>query len=389
MSEPSLPPPATTPAGWYPDPTGDSDWRWWNGSAWTAFTGGASRERRPRLPRWLSVPVTICAPLLALGLIVMVAVEPVVVAAGLVPFVIVLPVLSWLDRVEPEPRASRAHAVLWGASVAVVVALIANGVVAVAFGEIAAVVISAPVAEEAIKGLGVVWAVRRREVDGVSDGVVYAGWVAIGFAVVEDMTYFSIASVEGAFLPVFIIRAILTPFAHPLFTFWTGLAIGLAVRRGRPLWTAWWGYALAVITHAMWNGSLAFGDIVGDVTEDVATRVVFLAAALFVALFVAVAITLIVMRRRERDRFDHMLPFLAQQYGLTPAEAAMFSGWQQLLRQRRALPRSARPAFDHVHASLARLSAQHERLGAIDPATERVLATQLAQARARLHAELG
>ena len=58
MSE-SLPPPPVTPAGWYPDPTATNAWRWWNGHAWTAFTSGAGPERKPRLPRWLSVPVVV------------------------------------------------------------------------------------------------------------------------------------------------------------------------------------------------------------------------------------------------------------------------------------------------------------------------------------------
>ena len=68
------------------------------------------------------------------------------------------------------------------------------------FGETAAIVVSAPLFEEAAKGMGVYWAVRRREVDGVSDGIVYAGWVALGFAVVEDATYFALADVEGDLL---------------------------------------------------------------------------------------------------------------------------------------------------------------------------------------------
>jgi hypothetical protein len=42
-------------------------------------------------------------------------VEVVAVLAGLVPLAIVLPVVAWLDRVEPEPRASPTHALMWGA----------------------------------------------------------------------------------------------------------------------------------------------------------------------------------------------------------------------------------------------------------------------------------
>jgi RsiW-degrading membrane proteinase PrsW (M82 family) len=385
VTEPLAPPPVT-PAGWYPDPTGAAAWRWWNGHAWTAFaSGGEPEQRKPRLPRWLSVPVVVCGPLVALGLIVLVATDPIAFLLGLVPMVIVLPVVAWLDRVEPEPRASRAHALLWGASVAVLVALIANTVTAFAAGEVVAMVVSAPLVEEAMKGLGIVWAVRRREVDSVSDGVVYAAWVALGFAVVEDMSYFAMASVEGALLPVFIVRALLTPFAHPLFTVWMGLAIGRAVRDRRPLMpTALGGYGLAVAAHMAWNGSLAIGEIDDDITDDVAAGVLLVAMLLFVALFVSVTIALIMMRRKEQRRFERMMPFLAARYGLTSAEAAMFVDWKAVLRARRSLPRKMRPRFDHVHAVLARLSMLHERLGEIEPAAERVLANQLAVARAAL-----
>jgi protease PrsW len=386
--------PATSPpAGWYPDPVRGTGWRWWNGTAWTTFVDGATvaagavAARKPRHPRWLSVPVVICAPLVALGVVLLAVLDPVSALAGLVPLAIVLPVVSWLDRVEPEPRASRAHALLWGASVAVVGALIVNTVVALVAGDVTAMVVSAPIVEEALKALGVVWAVRRREVDSVSDGIVYAAWVALGFAVVEDMTYFATASVEGAFLPVFVIRAVLTPFAHPLFTFWTGLAIGQAVLKGRPvLPSALWGYGLAVLTHMTWNGSLAFGAITPDVDDDVAVGVVLGAAALFLVLFVAVAVTLATMRRREQRRFMAGVPAIVMRHGIAPDEASMFASWRGLLQARRRLPRSRRRHFDAVHATIARLVLLHERVP-FDTDAERVLAAQLHDARRRLRGD--
>ncbi len=146
---------------------------------------------------------------------------------------------------------------LWGASVAILVALIVNVSVMAVLGETVAAVIGAPLIEEAMKGLGILWAVRRREVDGPIDGVVYAAWVALGFAVVEDMSYFADASASGIFVQVFVLRALLTPFTHPLFTMWTGLAIGRQVAAGRKIWPgALWGYGLAVLAHMVWNGSL-------------------------------------------------------------------------------------------------------------------------------------
>lgn len=376
----------TTPAGWYRDPTDPSIWRWWNGHGWTPFASPAGPStRKPRLPRWSSVPVAICAPLVLLGVGFIAISQPVSVLAGLVPLAIVLPVLSWLDRVEPEPTASRIHALLWGACVAVLVSIVINTIVAVVVGDVASMVISAPIVEEGSKAAGLWWALRRREIDGVTDGIVYAGWIALGFAVVEDMTYFSMASIDGSLLPVFIVRALLTPFAHPLFTFWTGLAVGRAVQRGRPLWPgALWGYAAAVGTHALWNGSLALGEITPDITEDVAIDVVLITAALFVVLFVAVAVVLATARRREQRHFVHMAPFLVQQYRLSDEEAVRFSDWTALLRARRAVPRRARRHFDHVHAALARLAMLHERLNDIDPNVETVLRADLARARIAL-----
>lgn len=314
-------------------------------------------ERRRRLPVFLSPPVAVCA-IATLGLIGFLSVvSPWSVLAGLIPLAIVLPVLGWLDRIEPEPRSSRAHALLWGATVAIVAAGVVNTAVGLLAGEIAAIVVSAPVVEEIAKALGVVWAVRRGEVDGVSDGIVFAGWVALGFAVVEDMTYFAIADGEGAFVATVILRAFLTPFAHPLFTFWTGLAIGIAVRRRRRIWPAMlWGLALAVVSHAMWNGALVFADVTYTGDEVVSGLVVLAAIGLFVCLFVAVAIALVVMRRREQQRFVAAVPGLVLRYSVSPHEAAWFVDWRTVLRHRRSLPRPDRRHFDRLHGVLARLS---------------------------------
>ena len=376
------------PPGWYADPWHVQPWRWWDGENWTAHVSEGTASK-PRLPSWLSVPVIIGIAATFVSMMLLAVYSPGATAVGavlgLVPLLIVFPVLSWLDRVEPEPRSSRIHALLWGAAVAGFVSGTVNSVVALGAGEAWAAVVSAPLIEETTKGLGIVWALRRREVDGVMDGIVYAGWVALGFAMIEDVLYFADALEQGILTQVFVLRAVLTPFAHPLFTGWIGLAIGLAVARRQSIAAnAVWGLGLAVASHAAWNGSLTYA------TETGNEAAIAIAAGCFVLLFVAAVVTLFLIRRHEQRRFVELVPLLAQRHGLTPEEVGVFGDWQRMLATRRALPRRDRHHFDKVHAALARLALFYRREGGGDPAAEQVLAGQLHRARAaQLHQVAG
>lgn len=370
---------ATHLPGWYSDPWSMGTWRWWDGNAWTAHVNQA-QESKPKLPSWLSIPVIIGLIATVLSILLLLAYSPkgtsIGLVLGLVPLLIVLPVLTWLDRVEPEPRSSRIHALLWGATLAGFVSGIVNTIVATVSSEAWAAVVSAPLIEEFMKGLGIYWALRRREVDGIMDGIVYAGWVALGFAVIEDVLYFSDAVDQGILTQVFVLRAFLTPFAHPLFTAWTGLAIGLAVaRRQSVAANAFWGFGLAVASHAAWNGSLTFADQTGN------EAAIGIAALCFIALFIAAIVTVVLIRRDQQRKFTELVPLLAQRHDLTSEEVGIFSNWQLMLSTRRALSRSQRPYFDKVHAALARLALFYRRQGATDPAAEQLLAGQLQQAR--------
>jgi hypothetical protein len=80
----------------------------------------------------------------------------------------------------------------------------------------------APVVEEFTKGLFLVGLLlfRRREFDGIVDGVVYAGIVAAGFAFSENILYLGRAVSEpesAGVLATLFVRGVASPFAHPLF----------------------------------------------------------------------------------------------------------------------------------------------------------------------------
>lgn len=229
--------------------------------------------------RWAAWALAIMVALL-LGLLTLLIIG---VGAGPVPFLIGLVVATlpvpiyvtlvlWIDRYEPEPLWMLATAFFWGALVATFFAIIINSVgaaivqetfnedIATFFG----LVVSAPLVEEGAKAVALFalffW--KKDEFDGVIDGIVYAAMVGLGFAMTENVKYYGEAFLAGNAAGVFVVRGLFSPFAHPLFTSLTGIGLGLARQtRNRALKVTmpFVGFALAVVLHGAWNGSVYFG----------------------------------------------------------------------------------------------------------------------------------
>ena len=97
----------------------------------------------------------------------------------------------------------------WGAGIAALAALIINTAdleyvtmpaLGATTGEYVAATFGAPVVEETLKGLvliGLLWR-RRDELDGPTDGVIYAAMVGLGFAMIENVGYYINALVTPA-----------------------------------------------------------------------------------------------------------------------------------------------------------------------------------------------
>ena len=195
------------------------------------------------------------------------------------PLVVVIPAFVWLDRFEAEPTRLLVFAFLWGALVSAFGAAVLNTGAVVAFETVTdpesavatMAVVVAPVVEEAFKGILVllVWWLHRREFDGITDGMVYAGICAAGFAFTENIQYLGQAHAEGggAFLAgVFVLRGIMSPFAHPMFTVLVGIGVGIAAtstRRWLKVVAPLVGYVLAVGAHSMWNLAAVAGSGTG------------------------------------------------------------------------------------------------------------------------------
>jgi RsiW-degrading membrane proteinase PrsW (M82 family) len=189
-------------------------------------------------------------------------------AAAALPVPLYVALALWLDRFEPEPARTLFQTFAWGATFAVFLAYVANSVTEDLIGTVLGPdagallgsVITAPVVEELAKGfaLFVLYRELRDEFDGVVDGVVYAAMVGLGFAMIENVQYYGAAFAEGADSPAaaFMLRGMMSPFAHPLFTSIYGM--GLGYRRERHGQRGSWvgpvaGLAGAMGLHALWN----------------------------------------------------------------------------------------------------------------------------------------
>lgn len=249
--------------------------------------------------------------------------------AALLPLGIVVPAFLWLDRYESEPLRYLVFAFGWGALVAASVSLFLNvGSMALlqAFspdGQIVTLVVVAPIVEESSKIIAVVliWRWARDEFDGVIDGIVYAGLSAAGFAFVENIVYLGQAFQESGnegLVAVLLVRGLMGPFAHPLFTCAAGAAIGLvahsrsAVAR---LVVPLLGLAAAIGMHALWNMSAVLG-LDGYVERYLSLQLPLFAAGVAFALW---------SRRREGQLIARHLSGYARQGWLTAAEVTMLA----------------------------------------------------------------
>lgn len=252
-----------------------------------------------------------------------------------IPLGIVVPTFMWLDRFEAEPVRYLVLAFLWGALIAVLIAMTLNTAgQLVLWGSIPAdeslaltATFVAPVVEEAAKGLLVllVWRFAKREFDGITDGMVYAGVTAAGFAFTENIQYLAIAWVEHGqegLTATFVGRCLLSPFAHPMFTICTGIGIGIAamsrsgiVRILAPLG----GFVIAVLAHAIWN--------LAAISGGEGLMAVYLLVE--VPLFLAFLGFVVWVRRREGRLIGQFLSAYADAGWLSSAEVSMLASMPQ------------------------------------------------------------
>jgi hypothetical protein len=183
-----------------------------------------------------------------------------------------------------------------------------------------AAVIGVAVLEETLKGVALVGLLllRPHEVDGISDGVVYGSMVGLGFALIENIYYYTQATHYGfdGVATTFLLRGMVSPVCQTLFSSLIGAGVALAVTtsRRRGLWAVGAGWVAAIALHAIWNASLAAS--MGKLAVTYAV----------LAVIVVILLIAVVMDRGRMIRLIvHYLPPYQRTGVVTEADVSMLS----------------------------------------------------------------
>jgi protease PrsW len=236
---------------------------------------------------------------------------------ALLPIPLLVALVLYLDRLEPEPRALLAAIFGTGAGIAVVTALLGRALhtgsittpdlephASIAAGVSVGAAVGGALVAETLNGMVLLalLASRRTEIDGVEDGVVYGSMVGLGFALVANVYAYALAWNAGAraIAEEFAGRGIFGPVFQALFTALIGLGVAYAASRpavsGRHLAIVA-GWAAAVALDALWNHSAGESGVGLQVTYVV-----------LIAVLLAVVVTVIADRRRVIRMIISFLP---------------------------------------------------------------------------------
>jgi RsiW-degrading membrane proteinase PrsW (M82 family) len=226
---------------------------------------------------------------------------------ALLPIPLLIALVLYLDRLEPEPRALLAAIFGAGAGVAVITALLGRalhtGVIAtpelqphpsVTAPVSVGTAIGGALVAETLCGLVLLalLASRQTEIDGVEDGVVYGSMVGLGFALVANLYAYAVAwnGGAGAIAEEFAGRGVFGPLFQAMFASLFGLGVAYAAARpaaGSRYPAILAGWAAAVALDALWNHSVAAGG-----------TGLFVTYVILIAVLLATAIAVIADRRR-------------------------------------------------------------------------------------------
>jgi RsiW-degrading membrane proteinase PrsW (M82 family) len=194
---------------------------------------------------------------------------------AIVPMLLFLGVVWWMDRYDREPIWLVSLTFLWGAIGSIILAVIGSTIVLLPVQLIApgaadatGAVVVAPLIEEPAKAMILLLIIWSRHFDNMTDGFVYGAAAGLGFGMTENFLYFAGAAVEGdmfTWIMTVVVRTLYSALMHASATAVVGAALGFARFRGCLMLvvSGVLGLGLAMGIHALWNGLLTLDTLGG------------------------------------------------------------------------------------------------------------------------------
>lgn len=224
---------------------------------------------------------------------------------AIVPVLFYMWVVLAMDRYDREPLGLVLANFGWGVLCAA--ALLILGVFTNTLED---KLIKAPIVEETIKALFLIWTSRKKAFDNITDGVVYGMAIGLGFGMAENFVWFWNAATVSSWAVRIFERTMYTVIMHAMSTGIVGAAFG--VTKFRSSVTRWpsrfAGLVAAISAHAYWNYS-----VISYEQSDVPIDVVYIILSL-VIIFLVLQLSLLAENRILR----YELALEAEQ-GLIPA----------------------------------------------------------------------
>jgi RsiW-degrading membrane proteinase PrsW (M82 family)/CRP-like cAMP-binding protein len=211
--------------------------------------------------------------------------------------------INALDLFKTSKTQTVVQCALWGALVAYPLAALINGEMHSLLGYIVVVNLTAPLVEEILKALILLYFTRQPSFHYFVDGAVYGFGVGIGFAIIENVAYVSATPSLG----LAITRVLSTSLMHAMASGIVGLSLG-RLRRTQMRILPLLGIGGAVALHIIYN------NIVNMLTGP---ALLIAAVTIGVGGAGAIALQIIHALRREKEQFNQTLSL---ENGVSPGE---------------------------------------------------------------------
>lgn len=212
--------------------------------------------------------------------------------AAIIPMTIYLILIWRFDKYDREPFGVVLANYLWGAIGAIFLALVGSFVLTVIISffvkdnhslNLVGAIAVAPFVEEITKGIFLLITVSNRKFDNITDGIVYGGAIGLGFGMTENFLYFAGNSDNlASWVAIIIIRTLFSAVMHCVSTATFGAFLGYSkfMNKGKRIFYATLGLAIAIFIHAAWNSSVSF-----ESTAPLGFMFLFITVLIFITVF--------------------------------------------------------------------------------------------------------